>query len=514
MNKTHTTSTTKSYIILSGITIFEKFLSFFLQALIAAYLGATIITDSYYTATEFMTLVDATLFNGLVIALLNQYTYKIKNEGRDNALKLLSDTNNWFVLISIIVTIFAFFSAKPLSAILAPGFDSEGRELLIRDIRIVAFVPIFIAMASSFLVILRQRKDFLIVGLKSLFISLSGIALLLIIRFTNAENTLSLAWGQLIASALYCIAAWYGIRRYERISVFTLPKWGDDQKLIIKMWLPLIISNGISRVSLMVDRIISSELGEGSVSCLNYSQTLYNFVHAIIVVNLCTILLSDFLNLAAENRVEDLKNRIIKTLSLVIYLLGIITIIILFYSNEIVSIIFERGNFDNNSVIKTGGLLLFYGLCLIPSAINNIYIQLHYSYGKTTKTMIVSLISIGINIAVSIVLSKIIGISGIAIGTLVSTIVMTIFYFISTRRIIPSYKGLINITFLRNCIVGFATCICVVNVVKWLVPYKIASFILATVFSFFFTAAVLFILRDRGVCNMFNIVIKRLNHSK
>lgn len=503
-------STSKSFVILTIITFLEKMLSFVLQAMVAAVLGATVITDSYFTSAEFMTLVDATLFNGLVVAILNQYTFKHKQEGSESASKLLSDTNLWFVMCAITVSLTVFCGARPLSYVLAPGFDSVGKKILVRDIRIISFVPIFVAMSTGFLVILRQRKDFFVVGLKSLFISLSGIGLLFFIHCFDLSHKLSLAWSQLIAIVLYLFAAYIGSRKYDSFSFWCMPKWGNDQKRILKMWLPLVISNGISRVSLMVDRIISSNLGEGSVSCLTYSQTLYNFVHAIIVLNLCMILLSDFTNLAAENRVEDLKDRMTDTLTIIIYVLVVITVLIFFYSTDIVSIVFERGNFDALSAQQTGGLLLFYGICLVPSAINNIYIQLHYAFGKTTKTMLISLFSIIINIVISVILSRIIGLNGIAIGTLVSTVIMAVLYMISTRKLIPEYKGLIKPGFIVKC--GLIISICAVNsvVLCRLITYKLISFVLATCLSFLVSFIVLIFMKDKEVLAVIEMVKRRI----
>lgn len=469
---------TKSLAILSGITVLEKILSFVFQAMVAALMGASVITDSYFSSAELMTLIDSTLFSGLVIALLNQYTFKLKEEGSEAAFDFLANTRAWVVGAAMLICAAALIFARPIAFVIAPGFDAKGREYLVRDVRIISFVPVLVAMTTSHLAILRQHKDFFVVGLKSLFISVSGIVTLLLIWYLDKSETLSMCYGQLAASFFYCFATGLGCRKYGKLRI-QRPRWGEDQIKTLKIWMPLVVSNGLSRVSLMIDRVIASEVGEGSVSCLTYAHSLFNFVHALFIMNLSMILLSDFTNLAAEKKNDELKKRIREALSVLTICLGIVMIVTSFYHEEIVRTVYGRGKFSEASIVKTSELLFIYGLCFVSSAINNIYSSVHYAYGNTSLPMKISMISILLNLLGSVVLTRFIGLNGVAVGTLFASLCTAILYARSMRKLLPGYRGLEK-GFLLRCLLGFVLCIMSVMAVHSLLKNPILSFVLAT----------------------------------
>lgn len=65
-------STSKSFITISGITIIEKLIGFVYQAVNAAVIGANIITDCYFSTLELLTLIDYSLIAAMAVALLKQ----------------------------------------------------------------------------------------------------------------------------------------------------------------------------------------------------------------------------------------------------------------------------------------------------------------------------------------------------------------------------------------------------------------------------------------------------------
>jgi putative peptidoglycan lipid II flippase len=492
-------TTYKVYFILTGITVFEKILSFIFQAMIASSYGANIITDSFFTSSEFITLVDSTFLNGLIIALLNQYTYKQKNNSVDQALGLLSESNLWIVSTALFLTVCIFSFADPLTYILAPGFDAQGKAYLSRDIRIICLVPLFLSLTMPFMAILRQKKDFFVIGLKSLFISVIGIFFLIVIKLYDGYETVSLSTIQVLAAFFYFIATWLASRKHYTFKYFSRPRWGDDQKKILKMWLPLIVSNGITRIALMVDRIIASNMEEGSVSCLTYAHSLYNLVHYIFILNLCSILLSDFTNMAAEKQSERLEKTISSSMKILVFILGIITILILFNSENVVKIIYGRGNFAQRSIQITGELLFYYAICLVPSAINNLFIQVFYAYGKNSTTMVVSLASISLNIIGSIVLTRYIGLKGVAVGTIFATLLMCILYFILIRKLLMKSTTWANKSFYIHCFCAYTVCFGVCFIVKKIGLMPIFTVILSGVAGISGAIITMFLVKDEIV---------------
>ncbi len=489
-------SNAKSFSLLTSLTITEKIVSFIYQAMIASILGASIITDSYFASSQLITLVEKTFFTGLVIALLNVYSRKITENGRDSAFAFLSDSISLIAVFALGISAFVFIFAWPVSLIIAPGFSDEARRLLVRDIRILSIIPLFSGCFSVFSTILRNERDFFIVGLKSLFLSVAGIVFLVLIALTGSQRTLSLAYGQLIAIVLFVSLSYFNTRKYGTIRLSRL-KWNDDQKQVLFLLIPIIISNGISRVSMMIDRIIASNIGEGAVSYITYSHTIYDVVHTLLIANLRIIMLSDFTSLVMEKKNEALKNKLSNTVTLMMYVLSFITVITMFYCRDIVNIIYGRGNFTAQAAEGTSGLLFFYAICYVFSGMNSMYVQVFYAYGKTKQTMYVSLLSMTVNFTSSILLSKFIGLNGIAVGTIIATVMMSCIYTFLIKKNIPGYRVFGKKETLLRVGSIMILCATVSMLIQKLIHSSLLSFVIAVGISGLLCYSVLRILKDQ-----------------
>lgn len=476
------TSTSRSFVVLSTITIVEKILSFIYQAMIAGMIGANSISDAYFTSTEFFVLIDSTLLSALVIVLLKIYTQKTADKGIIKADAFLNNVVRIVLPLTIVLSLIIFFSSYPLTFIIGPGYDSETRFILNKNIKFMSIVPIFLSITSVSLAVLRREKNFLIVGLKSLFISTSGMMFVIIAHVTSFPKTNVLCLGYVLAYFLYMLTTCITTRQHHILKI-GLPTFGNDEKILLKMLLPLVISNGILKVSMMIDKIICSTIGEGAVSCLTYSHTLYFFVEALFITNLSTVLLSDFNELSAKGQRVQMSNKISKAISLMEIILIPITIITVIFRYDIVRIVFMRGTFKESDVIRVGNLIMVYAIGFVPSVISNIYMQVHYAEGKTAITMRYSLISIGINIVSSIILSHIIGLPGIAIGTVISIVISVFLYNGTINKLVPEYNGAFNLNKLLKLFIASCICVIIVLVIHTFISNPIISFVCASTLS-------------------------------
>lgn len=502
-------STSKSFIILSVITIVEKLLSFIYQSMIAGMIGANITSDAYFTATEFFVLIDSTLLSALVIVLLNMYTKKVADSGERIADDFLKNIVRIVFPITVAISVLIFLFSYPLSYVIGPGYSTEGRAILNTDIKYMALVPTFLSIISVCLAVLRREKNFLIVGLKSLFLSTSGMIFVLFAHFTSFPKTNMLCFGYVLAYFLYMVTVCFVTRRHKLFSL-GMPKWSSDEKALVKMLIPLVVSNGILKISMMIDKIICSTVGEGAVSCLTYSHTLYYFVEALFITNLSTVLLSDFNELSANGKKEEIANKISKAISMMIFLLIPITIITVIYRYDIVRIVFMRGTFKESDVQRVGNLIMIYAIGFVPSVISNIYMHVHYAEGKTSVTMKLSLISIGTNIIISVLLSQLIGLQGIAIGTVTSIVIAVVLYSRSVRKCISEYRGFLSFKKILKLASASAVCVIITLTLQAKIYTPLVSFVLGSCLGMGAFFLVLLIEKEESVNEIVELAMKRV----
>ena len=276
------------------------------------------------------------------------------------------------------------------------------------------------------------------------------------------------------------------------------------------MLIPLVISNGILKVSMMIDKIICSTVGEGAVSCLTYSHTLYYFVEALFVTNLSTILLSDFNELSSKGLKKEIAQKMSRTLSIMTLALMPITIITIIYRYDIVEIVFMRGTFMESDVFRVGNLIMIYSIGFVPSVISNIYMQVYYAEGKTNITMKYSLISIGINITASVLLSQFIGLNGIAIGTVVSVMLSIVLYKRRMHEYVTEYIGFIDLHKLYKLLLASITTVAITYLIHTFAENTLLSFLLAAIIGVSTFISIMVATKDEISLSVVGLLLKKL----
>lgn len=501
-------SISKSFITLSGITIVEKIIGFIYQAVIAAAVGANIITDCYFSTFELLSLIDYSIIAAMAVALLKQYTTILVKDKLEGA-KFLSNIRSIVLPAITLLSVMLFCFARPITYILAPSYTDAERSMLVQNIHWMSLVPTICAHVTFYLVVLRQQGKFAIVGLKSFFINVVGFMAIGVFIIIQPNNSIVLCLGYNCAMITYSSMAYFATRKTCPIS-WCKPVMNDDVKRFVRMWLPLIISNGIVRISLMVDRVISTTVGEGGATCLSYSQMLFHFIEGLFVTNISTILLSDFTNLVAQKDYDKINYKINNAISNMVIILIPISIISVVYSFDIVDIVFGHGRFDEYNVARVAGLLLFYAIGFVPSVVSNIFMQVHYSFGKAEGTMFISIGAIVINIITSLIFVKVIGLSGVAVGTSISYFVSGILYYIYVKKYLKDYKSVLASKFTIRIIISSGICSAIVLMIhKFIVFNNFVSLVLATLGGVGIYITILWMMKEPTIKN-FGSIAKRM----
>ena len=503
----------KSFSLLAGITIAEKIIAFVFEAIIAAVIGTNIITDGYFTTAEFFSLIDSAFLSAITVVALNRYSHYLNTEGPEKGFSVLSDLQSFYLPLMVALSVLIFALAKPLSYVIAPGYAENGRAVVVRCIRVMSVIPSVVCITSIGLAVLRQKKSFGITGLKSLFISVVGIISVLVFGGKELKNADLLSFAFVISAVAYCIFVSVAVRKTGRIRMHK-PAFSPELRESMKMLLPLMISYGVGRLALMVDKVIASTLAEGSVSALTYSHSLYKVVGAIFVTNLSTIILTDFNNLCANNEIDKVKHTMRRTVSTMTLVLLPISVVTVFNAKEIVKLVYERGKFSPDATAIVGGVLLFYAINFVPVMIQGVYNQALYAFGDTFRPMIIAIASVLLNLGTSLPLAMTVGLPGVAIGTVVSTVGAVIMGRAALKKYLPGYKGCYSFGYIWKSLLSLVICAASVFAVSTFVKNELLSFALSTAAAFLTFAVSLVLLREDVTLSYLKALKKKMTRKK
>ena len=151
---------------------------------------------------------------------------------------------------------------------------------------------------------------------------------------------------------------------------------------------------GLSGLSLIgfINVYFSTWLEEGAPSYIYYGDRLMEFPRALVAVSIGTALIPELTKLYSLKKISDFKNTISYYLRLLLFLILPCALIFLLLSQPIVELLFGRGEFDKQSVLKTSLVLKLYSVVLIFSSITRIFSSCFFAINKNWHIVICTLV--------------------------------------------------------------------------------------------------------------------------
>ncbi len=445
--KTH--SIAKSAILVTAMMLAFKILGFIKQAFIAYYFGATTDTDTYFIAWGFVSGFSEAIVKALSVSLVAVYTGLRLQKGKKEAADLVNGLIEILLPLFLVLASIVFIASPLFTRLLAPSYTGEQYSQLVLYIRILAPVLIFGCLELIFGAVLDSYKSFYIPRLHSLIYSLAII--ISCVFLSRIFHVGALILGQYVSNIVFTLVLIVTVRK---LHCFAVVKYKDipELKSILITAIPLFIGNSALQLNQIVDKSITSGLGEGATSALSYCHTLEQFVTNIMIVNIGNVMFANFAGFVAKKEENNIVGSLSRAINILIIALTAISVITVISSKDIVSIVYFRGSFTQNAVELTALALVGYAVSFVCVAVRDLSVKSLYAFKDTKSPMISCIICIVINIVFSIILSRIIGILGISLATSISAFVGMILNARAIKKHLSNYSYFNHlITFLKCC---------------------------------------------------------------
>lgn len=463
----------------SGIVLISKVLGLIKQMVTAKAFGATVETDIISLSEGLVVNVDFLLVQALSTAFIP--TYISSKKDTSGKTKFVSNTIKVFLIITIIVSLIILLGSPLLSKVLAPTYTSELSSELALYIRVFSPVLIIVVEMAVFNSLLKANERFISGELIGFNQSIILIALIWILGSNLGADTLVVGfYAYAIFNLVFLMINSRGLWSIKAGNPFKDP---NVKKLLIMMG-PLILGYSMIFVNQQVDKTVVSGLGEGIITSMGYAAVLSNFISTFIS-SICGVI---FTYITQKIVSEDEKGAAELTIDSIVHLSTIlipISIITIMNSQDIVTIVFGRGKFNNIAIKNCADALVGYAFMVVPFIIREMLSRFQYAYGDSKKPMINSTVSILVNIVLSIILSRFIGVLGVTLATSISVGICALLNFRSSKSRNKELKVIINHRLIIKLFLGSGICI----VVSLFGKYTLASintllrFMLVTIVS-------------------------------
>ena len=432
-------------------TIISRLLGYLRDILIAIFLGTGLLADAFFVAfripNTFRRLFAEGTFNAAFVPSYTSELVKGKKKSNIFANKIF---NLLFLALLFLVLVAEIFMPIVVNLI-APGFveDSEKIKIAIDLTRITFPFLMFVSLSSFFGGILNSHNKFAAASAAPIILNIIMIGILFSGKYLGDELVYYLSYGVSIAGLIQLIFLYKFVRKFFSIKINF--KFNIDKKVknFFKKLLPSIFSSGVTQINILVGTIIAS-FQTSAVSYLYYADRIYQINLAIAGIAIGVVVLpqlSKHIYLKKKNKILKIQN---KALELSMFLSLPASVALFVGSEEIISALFGYGSFSNEAVLNSAKALYYFGLGLPAFAFIKVFSTFFFANNDTKTPFYISLISVIINILISLYYFKSIGFIIIPIATSISSWFNSIVLFIYLKnRNLFKFNNIFVISFFK-----------------------------------------------------------------
>ncbi|MCR5803801.1 MAG: oligosaccharide flippase family protein [Clostridia bacterium] len=426
------------------------------SSMVAGLFGTSEEIDAYNFANSIAAFIFGFVSAGISTIIIPSYVKKKNNEDINSFITLI-----YSILFLVTVTCLVF--RIPIISIIThrdKGFISIAANSLI-ILMLSTYLTSFANITTAFFQCINKYNTPKIINLISQLIVI-GI-LIYVDEISIYQYAMIIALGvafNFVFDTL--IAVKYGWRIKLNFHFNNL-----ETKKYVKMFLPIVFSTGIYRLSLMIDSTIAARLETGKITVLGYSNQIASMVNSVIVGNMLVYLYPKIVSrINKENNQRFFWEQSAFFHSVVCLIIAGFACV----GKDGIQVLFEHGKFNSDATKAVFYGALIYIIGQQTNIIRDLIYRYFYAKGNT-KTAAGNSLVVGItNISVSLILVYFIGFYGIILGT-----------------IIASFVSLITIMYRFHKLIGYE-----VSIIKILSSYFMNILIsVVTIFAVMFTRHIL-----------------------
>ena len=429
-------------------TLLSRLLGILRARVLSSVFGATATADvinfTFNIPNNFRKLFAEGAVNSALIPAFSSLLGRDEHQKSHHLFALICTYQSIMMLPLIILS---YLSAEPIIAMLS-DFDPQQIQL---GGRLLPYFMLYlgaISLSAIFNGVLQAHQRFVAAYLSPLLFSLSVI---IGVWFTaDRLGAMSMAYATLIGGLLQGGYSYAMLRRFGYRMKPALRAGSTPLIPVAKAWALVVIGMGMQVFTQMVSYHFASRLAEGSVTAFSNSTIFYQTPYGIFFNAISAVSLPLMSRCAALKDTDSLKRYTSNALKHLFALLLPSTLILLFLSEETVSVVLQSGNYTFSDVQLTALVLRPYLLFMSTTAWYAMLLRLGYSTNRYGSMTLIAIIQNLLDIFLMwLLLRHGFGLISLSIANGVSYCVALAWLIFLVRKTYPLYK---DYSLMLNCL--------------------------------------------------------------
>jgi putative peptidoglycan lipid II flippase len=361
-------------------------------------------------------------------AFVPTFTKRLATAGKESAIRLGNNVVNALLLITSILVVLGVVFAEPLVGAFASQYgDVPGKlELTVFLARIMLPFLTFVALAAACMGMLNAFHHFFIPALSPAMFNVASIvcavAFVPLMPMVGLPPVAAIAIGTLVGGFAQWAIQWPLLRsegfRYRPV----LDTRDEGLRHILLLMGPATLGLAATQVNVFVNTWLATGEGTGPVSWLDYAFRLMYLPIGLFGVSIATATMPTVSRHLAVNDEPSVRRTVADGLSLMMMLNVPATVGLVTLAEPIVRLMYERGQFAAADTAATAAALQFYALGLLGYSVVRISSPTFYALGQSRTPVTISVTTVLLNAALNLVLVRVLGYQGLALGTSIAAL--------------------------------------------------------------------------------------------
>jgi putative peptidoglycan lipid II flippase len=367
-------------IFIAAFTVLSQALGLVRESLVANFLGTSAEYDVLLVALAVPAMVGTILMMALPSAGIPWLQTESDNSGKGFSI-LRSPFLRINAFISLILAIAIFMLLPFLAKLLATGLEQNQVSTVLKYGRIFCLLIPLRAFEAIFQCFLHVKYSFIFPSITVIAFNLVIIGLLIgLFPSMGAQAyVMAMVIGVFVEMVLVGLPAFLIYRGH-------LPAIGQAPfvaKAYVQYLGAIVLIEGIGLLTDPFDRYLGGIfLAPGFVSAAYYANITQQIPFRVFVMSLGTAIFPSLSELAAKKNLTDMASLYHRAIALCVIIMIPISVFAIFFQDEIIKILFERGRFDENSRAMTVSVFKYYLVGLIFPSLFFIQLRILYSFKR------------------------------------------------------------------------------------------------------------------------------------
>lgn len=347
-------------------------------------------------------------------ALIPTYIQVRENKGQKESNKLLSGVILWSLILLPVTAIFMIAIAPSYLPLIAKGFNQEKLNLTFKLLCLLSPVVVLSGIIDIWSSVLNAGGKFFFAAISPMTTSIVTIGLLIGFKSLGVFNLpTGLISGGVLEIILLGIALHkQGISLYPRLYSFD-----SNLRQVLSQYLPMVAGSLLMCSTSIVDQSMAAMLSPGSVAALNYGNRVISLPITLATTALSAAIIPYFSKMVAHQEWKSISHTLQKYLQIIFALTIPLAILFIFFSQQVVEILFQRGSFTAQDTKIVANIQVYYAIQIPFYVANILVVRLISAMKKNHILMQVSAFNLIFNIVFNYIFMQFMGINGIALST-------------------------------------------------------------------------------------------------